>query len=394
MTTMLNSHSFLQAENLDEALPELWKALEKKVERMIEQLGDKSPHVAPLDTGRYDSMSVDWWTSGFWPGMLWIMYDMTGKEAFKQAAWSWDEKLERKKLEDNRFHHDVGFQYLPTAVIKYKLTGDHDARRRGLAAANDLAGRFNLAGSFLRAWNTPNEREAWNYDNIGWAIVDSSLNLSLLFWASEQLKDPRFAHIAKAHADTVVRDFIRDDGSVCHIVSYDPMTGEKLGSIGGQGAGPDSAWSRGAAWALHGMANTHRYTGEVKYLCAAQKVAHYFLAMLQDDPVPYWDFRAAEYMSDEPRDTSAASCAASGLLEIADALSAIEGEPYRQAAKRILHALTQQYGTWDRPEHEAILIGGTGHKPANANINVSLIYGDYYYVEALAKLNGWKHRIF
>ncbi|MNI51400.1 Unsaturated chondroitin disaccharide hydrolase [compost metagenome] len=274
---------------------------------------------------------------------------------------------------------------MPTAVIKYKLTEDQDAKRRAVFAAHFLAGRFNLAGNFLRAWNQ---------DKTGWSIVDSSMNLSILFWAAEELKDPRFTQIAKAHADTVVNHFIREDGSVNHIVSFDPVTGEVIESLGGQGAAPLSSWSRGAAWALHGMANTYRYTGDVRYLQAAQRVAHYFLAMLPEDNVAHWDFRAAENLEEEPRDTSAATCAASGLLELADTLPSIQGRPYRDAAERILLSLTQHYATWDRPEHEAILLEGTGNKPANSNVNVSLIYGDYYYVEAIAKLMGWKSRIF
>ncbi|MEK3720032.1 glycoside hydrolase family 88 protein [Paenibacillus sp. FSL H8-0034] len=379
------STTFLQADTLQEALPQLWEALQLKVDRMIEQIGSKSPHVATRDSGIYDDMRHDWWTSGFWPGILWIMYEMTGKEHYKQAAWGWDEKFEQKSIQVSNFHHDVGFQYLPTAVIKYKLTGDEEGKRRGLAAANFLAGRFNMAGNFLRAWNQ---------DKTGWSIVDSSMNLSILFWAAEEIADPRFTHIAKAHADTVANHFIRPDGSVNHIVSFDPLTGEVIESLGGQGAGPDSAWSRGAAWALHGMANTYRYTGDTKYLHAAQRVAHYFLSMLPDDHVAHWDFRAAESLDAEPRDTSAASCAASGLLELAAALPPVQGNPYRKAAERILLSLTQNYATWDRPEHEAILLAGTGHKPANSNVDVSLIYGDYYYVEALAKLLGWKTRIF
>jgi len=383
--TALDTSKLKQAKTLQEALPHIWEALQNKVDRMITQIGDKSPHVAPAATGVYDDMRHDWWTSGFWPGILWIMHEMTGKEHYKQAAWVWDEKLEQKSIQANNFHHDVGFQYLPTAVIKYKLTGDEDGKRRGLLAANFLAGRFNIAGNFLRAWNQ---------EKIGWSIVDSSMNLSILFWAAEEIKDPRFSHIAKAHADTVVKHFIREDGSVNHIVSFDPLTGEYIESLGGQGAAPDSAWSRGAAWALHGMANTYRYTGDTKYLRAAQRVAHYFLSMLPEDHVAHWDFRAADSLDGEPRDTSAASCAASGLLELADALPGIEGRPYRAAAERILLSLTQNYGTWDRPEHEAILVEGTGNKPANQNVNVSLIYGDYYYVEAIAKLLGWKTRIF
>jgi unsaturated chondroitin disaccharide hydrolase len=374
-----------QATELSQVLPDIWEALQPKVDRMIEQIGTKSPHVAKPD-GVYDDMRHDWWTSGFWPGILWIMYDVTGKENYRDAAWNWDVLIEQCMVRANNLHHDVGFQFLPTAIIKYMITGDQDGKRRGLAAANFLAGRFNLAGRFLRAWNQ---------DKTGWAIVDSSMNLSVLFWAAQEIADPRFEQIGKAHADTVLQHFIREDGSVRHIVSFDPASGGFIESVGGQGDGPDSAWSRGQAWALHGMANVYRYTGDVRYLNAARRVAHFFLASLPEDGVAHWDFRAnGGDLAGEPRDTSAAACAASGLLEIAAALPAAEGRLYRAAAERMLLALSQHYGTWDRPDHEAILVEGTGHKPAGQNINVSLIYGDYFYVEALAKLMGWQRRIF
>jgi len=382
---MLNYSAHIQeAKTLEEALPSIWEALVIKTETMMNQIGDKSPHVAKAD-GKYDDMRYDWWTAGFWPGILWIMHDMTGAEHYKQAAWQWDEKLEQKMHQPNNFHHDVGFQFLPTSVIKYKLTGDEDGKRRGLFAANFLAGRFNPAGQYIRAWNQ---------EKIGWSIIDTSLNLSILFWAAEELKDPRFNHIAKAHAHTVVEHFIREDGSVNHIVNFDAETGEYIESLGGQGAGPHSSWSRGQAWALHGMANTYRYTGEKKFLYAAQRVAHYFLACLPEDHVPHWDLRAAASLEDMPRDTSAASCAASGMLELAELLPEVEGAIYRRGAEKILLSLSKHYATWDQPQHEAILLEGTGNLPGNENINVSLIYGDYYYVEAIAKLRGWKNRIF
>ncbi|WJH33801.1 glycoside hydrolase family 88 protein [Paenibacillus sp. CC-CFT747] len=373
-----------KAERLEEILPEVREALTAKVDRMIDQLKGKSPHVAKAD-GIYDDLRLDWWTSGFWPGILWILYEQTGKEHYRKAAWDWDIRIEGKFAEDNNFHHDVGFQFLPTAVIKHTLTGCKDALRRGVQAATFLSGRFNPAGSFIRAWNQ---------EKTGWAIVDSTMNLSLLFWASRVTQDPRFSQIARLHADTVVSRFIRPDGSVNHIVSFDPATGEFIESLGGQGAGPHCSWSRGAAWALHGLANVYRYTGDRRYLEAAQRVAHYFLACLPEDAVPAWDFRASENLEEEPRDSSAASCAASGLLELADALPGIEGSLYRREAERILLSLTRNYGTWENPAHEAILLAGTGNKPAGQNINVSLIYGDYYYVEAIAKLSGWKSRIF
>ncbi|WP_196427029.1 glycoside hydrolase family 88 protein [Paenibacillus woosongensis] len=362
----------------------VWEQIGLKLDVMIAAMGEKSPHVAGA-TGKYDDMRLDWWTSGFWPGMLWIAYDITGAERYKKAAWNWDERLEKLMLQANNFDHDVGFQFLPTAAIKYKLTGDAEARRRALYAANFLAGRFNLRGKFIRAWNG---------DKHGWSIVDTGMNLSLLFWAASESGDPRFSHIAQEHANTMLNYFIREDGSVHHIIDFDPVTGEIAEAIGGQGAGPDSAWSRGAAWALYGMANTFRYTGEPKYLQAAQRVANFFIAHLPEDQVPHWDFRVETGLEGEPRDSSAGACAASGLLELADLLREPEGRCYRMAAERILGSLYENYGTWDLPTHEAILLQGTGHKPAGQNVNVSLIYGDYFFVEAIAKLNGWSHRIF
>jgi unsaturated chondroitin disaccharide hydrolase len=218
--------------------------------------------------------------------------------------------------------------------------------------------------------------------------------LSLLFWAAEEIADPRFRHIACAHADTVLRHFIREDGSVRHIVSFDPETGDFGEALGGQGFGPDSSWSRGQAWALYGMANTYRYTGEARYLNAAKRVAHYFLASLEPDHVPLWDFRTGGDAASEPRDTSAASCAASGLLELAKLVPAAESAFYRNAALRILASLTANYASLGENGGQELLREGTGNKPAGQNVNVGLIYGDYYYVEALAKLKGWSRTIF
>lgn len=360
-------------------------AITNKVEDMIKKIGGKSPHVARED-GIYDDLRHSWWTSGFWPGLQWLMYDVSGKESFKEGAWDWDAKLERCFSEHPiGLHHDVGFQFLPTAVFKYELTGDKEALRIGLKAANYLAGRFNVEGEFIRAWNTD--------EAIGWAIVDCMMNIPLLFWASRTTGDPRYKHIAIRHADTFLKHAIRDDGSVCHILSFDPESGEFLEQLGGQGLSGTSAWSRGNAWALYGLAIAYRCTGEDRYLKAAKRVSHYFIASLPEDHVPHWDFRAHP-IEGEPRDTSAGAIAASGLLELAELVGAEEKRIYGDAAHRILHSLTENYATWDRPGHEAILVEGTGHKPAGQNINVSLIYGDYYYSEAFAKLNGWSKRIF
>lgn len=363
----------------------LLQRLEPKVDRMLEQIGDNSPHVAKED-GIYDNLQTDWWTSGFWPGLLWVMHEATGKESYKKAAWDWDRRLGVwLGSPTGEIHHDVGFQFLPTAVIKHRLTGDEQALRIGLTAANFLAGRFNPAGNFIRAWNG---------DRIGWAIIDCMMNLSLLFWASNASGDPRFKHVAVRHADTALQYFLRPDGSVNHIVTFDPESGAFIESLGGQGFGPKSGWSRGTSWAVYGFANTYKYTGDVKYLDAAKRTAYFFVSQLPEDHVPHWDFRTDGSRDQEPRDSSAAAIAASGMLEIAKHVPDAEQEWFQARAEEIIQSLTENYGTWDRPEHQAILLHGTGHKPINSNIDVSLIYGDYYYVEAVAKLAGWQGNVF
>ncbi|MCU6712288.1 glycoside hydrolase family 88 protein [Paenibacillus sp. J5C_2022] len=376
---MINEQTRLQQSEL----AEWWAKVQIKVDRMMQAGWTEAPHVSAV--GKYDQIKVDQWISGFWPGMLWLLYEMTGEQRYREAAEPWDERMEQCFLRDNHFHHDVGFQFLPTSVIRYKLTGDLDARRRGLFAANYLAGRFNPAGPFIRAWPR---------DQTGWSIIDSMMNLPLLFWASEESGDPRFKHIAMAHADMVLRTFIREDGSVHHIVVFDPESGEVERYEGGQGHSPSSSWSRGQAWALYGMSCAYRYTGEERYLRAAKRVAHYFISALPEDHVAHWDFRAAADLTDEPRDTSAASCAASGLIDIARQVAPEESALYEGAAARIIRSLSLRYSTLDQPEYEGILLGATGHKPVDVNVNVSLIYGDYYYVEALAKCLGWNRNIF
>ncbi|MFC5447050.1 glycoside hydrolase family 88 protein [Paenibacillus aestuarii] len=368
----------------------LWAAIEAKIDQMINQIGRKIPHVAKED-GIYDDTKSDAWTSGFWPGILWLMYDITGKEHYKTAAWNRDLQIEENFIRASNLHHDVGFQFLPTAVIKYKLTGDADARRIGLEAANFLAGRFNLAGRFIRAWN--NGVRAWQEGNTGWSIIDCMMNLPLLMWAAEELQDPRFKHIALAHAETAMANFIREDGSVRHICCFDPETGKFTQELGGQGDSPGSAWSRGTAWALYGFSVMYRLTGQTRYLDAAKRVAHFFIANVEKDGVPLWDFRVKDRQA-EPRDSSAAAIAASGMIDISKQVPPSEAGLYLREAKRIVETLTCQYATWHLPEHEAILLQGTGNKPHDLNVNVSLIYGDYYYVEAVAKLKGWKNSIF
>lgn len=351
-----------------------------KITKISTKLGASFPHVC-LD-GEYNCEDASFWTSGFWAGILWLAYRETKNENLREIAEEIEVKLGKPLHDFYDIHHDVGFMYLPTAVVNYMYTGNKESKRTGLIAASHLAGRFNFKGEFIRAWT-----DRVNPDSTGWAIIDCLMNLPLLFWASKEINDPRFKHIAIAHADTVLRDFVREDWTVPHIVSFDPETGEKIENLGGQGLGPDSAWSRGQSWAIYGFAIAARETGKAEYLTASKNIANYFLSHLPEDKVPYWDFRTAD-KDKFVRDSSAAACTASGLLELSNLLEdETEKAFYYNSALAILKGLYDHYSDFSDAQ-EAILTKGTVSYPVNKHVNVPIIYGDYYFLEALCKIKG------
>lgn len=208
---------------------EVLDRIRSKMEWVSEKNRDRIPYTTDED-GNYDDKSdmtlawrtddgINWWTNGFWGGIMWLMYQDTGNEKYAEIARLSEQKMERCFSDFYGLHHDVGFMFMPTAVADYRLTGNADSRRIGMHAANLLAGRFNPAGRFIRAWNDLGE------DTRGWAIIDCMINISLLYWATEESGDPRFRQTAMMHADTVMQHFVRPDGSVNHIVEFDPETG-------------------------------------------------------------------------------------------------------------------------------------------------------------------------
>ncbi|MGO4540736.1 glycoside hydrolase family 88 protein [Paenibacillus sp. 2TAB19] len=349
-----------------------------KIERTSLSIGASFPNGSAQ--GRYEKSPAYDWVSGFWPGLLWLAYEETSNDRLKELAVECERQISRTLWEFEQLHHDVGFMFGLSSVNQYKHLQDEEAKRHALMAASLLAGRFNPVGGFIRAW--PN----WGgEDHSGWAIIDCMMNLPLLYWASREIDDPRYRHIAELHADTVLREFVLDDGSVHHIVSFDPETGKRIGALAGQGHAADSAWARGAAWALYGFTLSYSYTGKEKYLKAAESVARFFLDHLPEDKVPYWDFRLPTFGKDMPRDSSAAAIAASGLLDLAAAVQGEEAKEYQQQAEAILNSLYNHYGAWEA-EEEALLLHATGYYAADVYVDAPLIYGDYYFVEALLKL--------
>ena len=216
------------------------------------------------------------------------------------------------------------------------------------------------------------------------------MNLPLLYWAAEEVEDPRFSHIAHAHMETTLRLSIRPDSSVNHILEFDPQNGEFLHACQGQGAAADSAWARGTSWAVYGLALAYRYFKEETILVKAKNVSNFFLANLPEDKAAYWDFRV-ERNADTPRDTSASACAACGLLELAEHLPESEANIYKEKAYQILKSLTDNYSNLDNNSEQSLLNCATGDLPRNTNINVGLIYADYFYMEGISRLCGNKN---
>lgn len=350
-----------------------------KLSAECDRVGSKIPYIAEDGLYREDKGETDivWWTNGFWPGILWQMYHATGEKRYQRTAERVEERLDRAFDLYTGLHHDVGFMWLHSAVADYRITGNERSRARGLHAAHLLAGRYNPRGKFLRSWNR---------DRAGWVIVDSMMNIQLLFWAREELGDPRFGFVAEDHADTLMKYTVREDGSCNHIIVLDPETGELLETPGGQGYGSGSAWSRGQSWAIYGYALCYLHTGKKKYLDTAKKVAHYFLAETErTGGIPLVDFRAPK----EPAywDTTAGMCAACGMLEIANHVPEHERALYIDGAIKLLRAVDEKYCDWD-PKRDSILGMGSGSYHTENDRHVPIIYGDYYLLEAVLRLTG------
>lgn len=353
----------------------------------LEKVSERSVHKIPYTTvdGVHDDKSgeadIGWWTNGFWGGMMWQMYALTGKDIYKEIAEDNEKKLDACLMDYEKLDHDNGFRWLPTAVANYRVTKNPASKNRGLLAAGNLAGRYNCAGRFIRAWNNwPNNPDEHN----GWAIIDCMMNLPLLYWAAQENNDPRFYQIAVNHADTAKRCFIRGDGSANHIVAFDPESGQMLESFGGQGFGVGSSWTRGQSWAMYGFTLSYLHTKDVSYLETAERAANYFIANIPDSGLIPVDFRQPEEVAWE--DSTAAAIAACGLIELAKLKEGRQGKIYLNAALKMLEALTESRVNWNDQEDDLLTKCTAAYHDKEHEF--SIIYGDYYYFEALMKLCG------
>lgn len=353
----------------------------EKISCTVDRTGNFIPYLPDengLYTKNYAEHDIGWWTNGFWGGVMWQMYNASKDEKYKQVAEYIETQFDRLYLEHfNALHHDVGFMWLHTAVANYRITGDELAKRRGLHAANVLAARFNINGNFIVAWN-------WE---SGWMIVDSLMNIPLLFWATEEFGDERFRAIALKHLDTALEYIVREDGSANHICSFDPISGEYLGSVAGQGYSDDSAWSRGLSWVVYGMTMAYKHTSDNRYLDAAKKSANYFITnSLAHDYIAPIDFKSPSipYCPD----TTASAIVASALVDLAGYVTEQEGENYMQVSKKIIKKLNEKHCNYNLETDSVLQAGAERYRKDADPKGIAIVYGDYFLLEALLKLDG------
>ncbi|WP_106930601.1 InlB B-repeat-containing protein [Adhaeribacter arboris] len=315
------------------------------------------------------------WTSGFFPGNLWFLYEHTHDPYWLNQAQSFTSLLAPEQF--NTETHDVGFKIYSSYGTGYRLTQTASYRNVIIQAAKSLATRFNPKVGCIQSWNSSNK---WPFP----VIIDNMMNLELLFAATRLTGDSTFYRIADSHASTTLKNHFRADYSSWHVVDYDPLTGQVRQKNTHQGYSDQSAWARGQAWGLYGYTMCYRETKNQAYLTQAERIASFILnhPRLPADLVPYWDFDAP-LIPNEPRDASAAAIMASALYELSTYSS--QGTVYRAAADKILSSLANLYASPAGENRGFILQHSTGHKPAQSEMDVPLVYADYYYLEALLR---------
>ena len=319
------------------------------------------------------------WTSGFFPGELWFLYEYTQNNFWKKKAQQHTDILEKEKM--NGSTHDMGFKVYCSFGNGYRLTQDEHYKEVLLQSARTLATRFKPAAGIIRSWD---------HSTAKWAcpvIIDNMMNLELLFWATKESKDSTFYRIAVDHARTTMRYHFRPDFSSYHVIDYDTITGQVLKKNTHQGFADESAWSRGQAWALYGYTMCYRETRLPEFLEQAQNIEKYLFTHpnMPEDLIPYWDFDALG-IPDEPRDVSAATVIASALYELS-LYDPEKGERYRSNADKIIENLTKHYRATLKKDNGFLLLHSTGTKPTNTEVDVPIVYADYYFIEALMRKN-------
>jgi len=321
------------------------------------------------------------WTSGFFPGSLWLLYDYTGDARWQSAARKYTGRLEN--IQNYRGNHDVGFMLYCSYGNGFRLTQDPAYRAVLIQGARSLSTRFNPQTGLIRSWDFGK----WKYP----VIIDNMMNLELLTWAARETGESKLSDIAIQHADKTIQNHFRADGSCFHLVDYNPTNGMVLKRQTVQGAADTSAWARGQAWALYGYTTMYRETRKPEYLVQAGQVARFIMnhPRLPTDKIPYWDFDASD-IPDAPRDASAAAIMASALLELSTFEEGVFARQCEQLARKQLLSLSSPTYLAKLGQNGGFLLRhSVGNFPAKSEVDVPLNYADYYFLEALLRYQNY-----
>ena len=333
-----------------------------------------------FENGKFKLVKSGDWTSGFFPGELWFLYDYTRDAKWLKQAEIFTAKIEKEQY--NKGTHDLGFMINCSFGNAYRLTQKEAYKKVLIQAAKSLSTRFNPKTGVIRSWD--HNADQWKNP----VIIDNMMNLELLFKATRLTGDSTFYKIAVSHADHTLKNHFRADYSSYHVVDYDPETGAVIKKQTHQGYSDESAWARGQAWGLYGFTMCYRETHDKKYLEQAQHIAKFIFSnpTMPKDLVPYWDYNDPQ-IPNVSRDASAAAITASALYELA---GYSKGNGYKQKADAILYSLSTAYLSPPNQNAGFILLHSTGHRPAKSEIDVPINYADYYYLEALLRSKGLK----
>nr|WP_230414988.1 glycoside hydrolase family 88 protein [Paenibacillus allorhizosphaerae] len=366
--------------------PAISQALEKTAAMIPYFEGKSYPHVSDK-SWKYKKESYNNWTAGFYPGMLWLSYQYTKDEKFKQAAEQattrFKDRLKNAGLSDT---HDLGFLYTLTTAAQWMAVKDTAAKQTTVEAADALLKRYRPESDLIQAWGKKGDK-----NNGGRIIIDTMMNLPLLYWASEQTNNEAYRKAAISQANKTLKYIVRPDNSSFHTYYFDQNNGQPLRGATHQGYKDDSTWARGQAWGIYGFALSYRYTKNEEYLEASRKMARYFIEHLPPDQVAYWDFNVP-VLADTPRDSSASAIAACGVLELLGHLPKDDKDRayFEKFVNDSMTSLVNHYSTKNDPDAQGLLKYGA-YNVNNKEFNQHTIWGDYFYLEALMRLDKGLH---
>jgi unsaturated chondroitin disaccharide hydrolase len=363
-----------KAKIINQRVPFIFENAKSKTRKTLNNLPSNRYPITTDRFGKWKTTAEGGWTSGFFPGILWLLYEQSDNKTFKEEAIKRQNNLSGQQY--NTKTHDVGFIIFESFGNGYQLTKNDRYRSIINRTAKSLSLRYNKKVGLIKSWE--------NLNTAHQTIIDNLMNLQILFWSAKNGGGQNLKKIATSHALKTAKDFVRPNGSTYHLVNYNPSTGKIISKMSAQGFSAQSSWARGQAWAIYGFTAAYRETGDVTLLNTAQKTASYFINNLPPDFIPYWDFNAPDKQK-APRDSSAAAIAASGLIELAKIeTSQTLKNKYMGAAENILLSLSSPKYLSSKATEGNILLHSTYNKNIG-DFDTGTIWGDYYFIEALLK---------